>query len=151
MDTGNRPLTFHSKALDRTIPIDGLSSLTESELQAFNGELVIAARSMENAMSDALRREIETGVPIDYDWTHRVRRKLNICVAFRTNVVQLLKDLPKREPHAPDTESASVRERVDLKFEELLIEEIGERLYRELQQEAIDIVLEDLRRETQAS
>ena len=156
MDTKPAPLTFHSKSLDRVIAMDELDKLTSSELYRFNGELVMAARSMENALSDALQQEIRTGKPVDPDWVHKVRKKMGICNAFRTNAMQLLKVPQKREiveirKAAPEPDDRLVTQLAEEKFQELLIDELGERLFKELQEEAIELALEDLRLKTQAS
>lgn len=148
MDLKREPLTFHSKALNRIVAIDELADLSDQDLHAFNGELVVAARSMENALSDAFKREIDTGVPLEYDWVHRVRRKLGICMGFRANITQLLKQPRKVEQQTLSIDDPSVRELIDTKFEELLIDEIGERLYKELQAEAVELVLEGLQQQT---
>jgi len=156
MDTKPAPLTFHSKSLDRVIAMDELDKLTSSELYRFNGELVMAARSMENALSDALQQEIRTGKPVDPDWVHKVRKKMGICNAFRTNAMQLLKVPQKREiveirKAAPEPDDRLVTQLAEEKFQELLIDELGERLFKELQEEAVALALEDLRLKTQAS
>ena len=156
MDTKPAPLTFHSKSLDRVIAMDELDKLTSSELYRFNGELVMAARSMENALSDALQQEIRTGQPVDPDWVHKVRKKMGICNAFRTNAMQLLKVPQKREiveirKAAPEPDNQLVTQLAEEKFQELLIDELGERLFKELQEEAVELALEDLRLKTQAS
>jgi hypothetical protein len=156
MDTKPAPLTFHSKSLDRVIAMDELDKLTSSELYRFNGELVMAARSMENALSDALQQEIRSGQPVDPDWVHKVRKKMGICNAFRTNAMQLLKVPQKREiveirKAAPEPDDQLVTQLAEEKFQELLIDELGERLFKELQEEAVELALEDLRLKTQAS
>lgn len=156
MDTRPAPLTFFSKSLNRNIAMDELPSLTTSELYRFNGELVMASRSMENALADAQRNEINTGRPIDPDWVHKIRKKMGICNAFRTNAMQRLNMPAKSEivevrKAAPEPDTDLVNRLAEDKFQELLIEEIGERLFRELQQEAIELALEDLRRGTPAS
>ena len=156
MDTKPAPLTFHSKSLDRVIAMDELDKLTNSELYRFNGELVMAARSMENALSDAVQQEIRTGKPVDPDWVHKVRKKMGICNAFRTNAMQLLKVPQKREivevrKAAPEPDDQLVTQLAEEKFQELLIDELGERLFKELQEEAVALALEDLRLKTQAS
>ena len=156
MDTKPAPLTFHSKSLDRVIAMDELDKLTSSELYRFNGELVMAARSMENALSDALQEEIRSGQPVDPDWVHKVRKKMGICNAFRTNAMQLLKVPQKREiveirKAAPEPDDQLVTQLAEEKFQELLIDELGERLFKELQEEAVELALEDLRLKTQAS
>ena len=156
MDTKPTPLTFHSKSLDRVIAMDELDKLTSSELYRFNGELVMAARSMENALSDALQQEIRSGQPVDPDWVHKVRKKMGICNAFRTNAMQLLKVPQKREiveirKAAPEPDDRLVTQLAEEKFQELLIDELGERLFKELQEEAVELALEDLRLKTQAS
>jgi|DEB0MinimDraft_6_1074348.scaffolds.fasta_scaffold58911_2 hypothetical protein len=156
MDTKPAPLTFHSKSLDRVIAMDELDKLTNSELYRFNGELVMAARSMENALSDAVQQEIRTGKPVDPDWVHKVRKKMGICNAFRTNAMQLLKVPQKREivevrKAAPEPDDQLVTQLAEEKFQELLIDELGERLFKELQEEAVELALEDLRLKTQAS
>jgi hypothetical protein len=156
MDTKPAPLTFHSKSLDRVIAMDELDKLTSSELYRFNGELVMAARSMENALSDALQQEIRTGEPVDPDWVHKIRKKMGICNAFRTNAMQLLKVPQKREiveirKAAPEPDNQLVTQLAEEKFQELLIDELGERLFKELQEEAVELALEDLRLKTQAS
>jgi hypothetical protein len=156
MDTKPAPLTFHSKSLDRVIAMDELDKLTSSELYRFNGELVMAARSMENALSDALQQEIRSGQPVDPDWVHKVRKKMGICNAFRTNAMQLLKVPQKREiveirKAAPEPDDQLVTQLAEEKLEQLLIDELGERLFKELQEEAVELALEDLRLKTQAS
>jgi hypothetical protein len=136
--------------------MDELDKLTSSELYRFNGELVMAARSMENALSDALQQEIRSGQPVDPDWVHKVRKKMGICNAFRTNAMQLLKVPQKREiveirKAAPEPDDQLVTQLAEEKFQELLIDELGERLFKELQEEAVELALEDLRLKTQAS
>jgi len=151
MDTKPAALTFNSKSLNRTVRMDELADLTKSELYRFNGELVIATRSMENALYDALQQEIKTGQPLDSDWVHKIRKKMGICNAFRSNAVQLMNGPAKAEileVRRPEPDNALVTQLAEVKFEELLIEEIGERLFRELQHEAIELALEDLRQRT---
>jgi len=156
MDTKPAALTFHSKSLNRVVAMDELDQLSSSELYRFNGELVMAARSMENALSDALQKEIRSGQPVDPDWVHKIRKKMGICNAFRTNAVQLLKVPQKREiveirKAATEPDNKLVTQLAEEKFQQLLIDEIGERLFKELQEEAIELALEDLRLKTQAS
>jgi hypothetical protein len=156
MDTKPAALTFHSKSLNRVVAMDELDQLSSSELYRFNGELVMAARSMENALSDALQKEIRSGQPVDPDWVHKIRKKMGICNAFRTNAVQLLKVPQKREiveirKAATEPDNKLVTQLAEEKFQQLLIDEIGERLFKELQEEAIELALEDLRRGTPAS
>ena len=156
MDTKPKSLTFHSKSLNRVVAMDELEQLNSSDLYRFNGELVMAARSMENALSDALQKEIHTGEPVDPDWVHKIRKKMGICNAFRTNAMQLLKVPQKREiveiqKAAPEPDDKLVTGLAEVKLQELLIDELGERLFKELQEEAIELALEDLRLKTQAS
>ena len=156
MDTTPAPLTFYSKSLDRLVAMDELRALTSSQLDRFNGELVIAARSMENALSDAIQREVRTGEPVDPDWVHKIRKKMGICQAFRTNATQLLKVPQKKEivevrKAVTEPDAELVQQLAEERFEMLLIEEIGERLFRELQQEALELAVEDLRSRTPAS
>ena len=156
MDTKPKSLTFHSKSLNRVVAMDELEQLSSSDLYRFNGELVMAARSMENALSDALQKEIHTGEPVDPDWVHKIRKKMGICNAFRTNAMQLLKVPQKREiveiqKAAPEPDDKLVTGLAEVKLQELLIDELGERLFKELQEEAIELALEDLRLKTQAS
>ena len=156
MDTKPKSLTFHSKSLNRVVAMDELEQLNSSDLYRFNGELVMAARSMENALSDALQKEIHTGEPVDPDWVHKIRKKMGICNAFRANAMQLLKVPQKREileirKAAPEPGNKLVTELAEIKFQELLIDELGERLFKELQEEAVELALEDLGLKTQAS
>jgi len=156
MDTKPAPLTFVSKSLNRLVAMDELRKLSSSDLDRFNGELAMAARSMENALSDAMQRELSTGQPVDPDWVHKIRRKMNVCHAFRTNLAQLLKgsDQPEILEIRKATQEPSnelVTQLAEEKFQELLIDELGERLFKELQEEAVELALEDLRLKTQAS
>ena len=63
-------------------------------------------------------------------------QRLNMPV--KTEIVEVRKA-------APEPDNDLVNRLAEDKFQELLIEEIGERLFRELQHEAIELALEDLR------
>lgn len=129
------PLTFLSKSLDRVVLKDELHCLTHQELQALRGELVIASRSMQIALDARLKDEQETGIPLDTDWTHKIRKKMEVCAAFCKSIEHLL------EQNVPN---GYLKQLISEKLEELLIEEVGERLYKELKEEAKDLALSDL-------
>lgn len=135
-------LTFLSKALNRVVSVEELPVMSSADLNAFNAELAVAVRSMEDALSDALRREVETGEILDSDWVHKVRKKMRVAMAFRGNIIQILSSTN----HGP-----SLEELVQIKLDELLIEELGERLYSEMKEEAKELAVEDLRARIQAS
>lgn len=133
-------LTFLSKSLERVVLLDELPCLTYQELQAFRGELVVAGRSMQTALNAALKDEEVTGVPLDTDWIHKIRKKMEVCASFCTAIEKLL------EQNLPN---GFLKTLVAKKLKDLLIEELGERLYQELKDEARDLALSDLQAQIQ--
>ena len=133
-------LTFQSKSLGRQITIEDLNLLGADELNNLNAELTLAQESIDNRLEkeqELIEKYGQRENTIEYsDWMHKVNFKRRIVITFRTAVTQILNNkdnLPPLEELARD------------KFEELLIEELGERLYREMREEARELAAEDLR------
>lgn len=126
-------LTFLSKSLDRLVAFETLAYMSQLELQTFHSELVVAGDSMQMA----LKAREESSVPVDPDWVHKIKTKMQACETFRSQIEQMLDT-------ARTSGNGTVKQLIDQKLEQLLIDELGERLYKELQAEARDLVLEDL-------
>ena len=94
--------TFNSKSLEREVSLHQIYELTPSEARNLHAELVIAVQSMDERVAEALASEHASGIPADKDWIHRVKKKRRICVAFATQVKQML-DAPQQQaaPAAP--------------------------------------------------
>jgi hypothetical protein len=131
--------TFNSKSLEREVSLHQIYELTPSEARNLHAELVIAVQSMDEKVSEALASEHASGIPADKDWIHRVKKKRRICVAFATQVKQML-DAPQQQA-APVSNFTTVFQR---RFEELLLEELGQTIFDEIKAEARDLALADL-------
>ncbi len=131
--------TFNSKSLEREVSLHQIYELTPSEARNLYAELVIAVQSMDEKVSEALASEHASGIPADKDWIHRVKKKRRICVAFATQVKQML-DAPQQQA-APVSNFTTVFQR---RFEELLLEELGQTIFDEIKAEARDLALADL-------
>jgi len=105
--------------------------MSQQELQTFHSELVVAGSSMQMS----LKSKQDANFPVDPDWVHKVRTKMHACDAFRTRIEAMLDQ---------GVGSGALKQMISQRLEQLLIDEIGERLYRELQAEARDLALEDL-------
>ena len=125
-------LTFLSKSLDRLVAFETLPYMKPVELLMFHSELAVAV----NSMQTALRIREEGSAPVDPDWAHKIKTKMHVCETFRLELERLLDS-------ARSDGNGTIKQLIDQKLEQLLIEEVGERLYRELQAEARDLVLED--------
>jgi len=131
--------TFNSKSLEREVSLHQIYELTPSEARNLHAELVIAVQSMDEKVSEALASEHASGIPADKDWIHRVKKKRRICVAFATQVKQML-DAPQQQA-APVSNFTTIFQR---RFEELLLEELGQTVFNEIKAEARDLALADL-------
>jgi hypothetical protein len=131
--------TFNSKSLEREVSLHQIYELTPSEARNLHAELVIAVQSMDEKVSEALASEHASGIPADKDWIHRVKKKRRICVAFATQVKQML-DAPQQQA-APVSNFTTIFQR---RFEELLLEELGQTVFDEIRAEARDLALADL-------
>jgi len=131
--------TFNSKSLEREVSLHQIYELTPSEARNLHAELVIAVQSMDERVSEALASEHASGIPADKDWIHRVKKKRRICVAFATQVKQML-DAPQQQA-APVSNFTTIFQR---RFEELLLEELGQTVFDEIKAEARDLALADL-------
>jgi len=131
--------TFNSKSLEREVSLHQIYELTPSEARNLHAELVIAVQSMDEKVSEALSSEHASGIPADKDWIHRVKKKRRICVAFATQVKQML-DAPQQQA-APVSNFTTIFQR---RFEELLLEELGQTVFDEIRAEARDLALADL-------
>jgi hypothetical protein len=131
--------TFNSKSLEREVSLHQIYELTPSEARNLYAELVIAVQSMDEKVSEALASEHASGIPADKDWIHRVKKKRRICVAFATQVKQML-DAPQQQA-APVSNFTTIFQR---RFEELLLEELGQTVFDEIKAEARDLALADL-------
>jgi hypothetical protein len=131
--------TFNSKSLEREVSLHQIYELTPSEARNLHAELVIAVQSMDERVAEALASEHASGIPADKDWIHRVKKKRRICVAFATQVKQML-DAPQQQA-APVSNFTTIFQR---RFEELLLEELGQTVFDEIKAEARDLALADL-------
>ena len=131
--------TFNSKSLEREVSLHQIYELTPSEARNLHAELVIAVQSMDEKVSEAIASEHASGIPVDKDWIHRVKKKRRICVAFATQVKQML-DAPQQQA-APVSNFTTIFQR---RFEELLLEELGQTVFNEIKTEARDLALADL-------
>jgi len=131
--------TFNSKSLEREVSLHQIYELTPSEARNLHAELVIAVQSMDEKVSEAIASEQASGIPADKDWIHRVKKKRRICVAFATQVKQML-DAPQQQA-APVSNFTTIFQR---RFEELLLEELGQTVFDEIRAEARDLALADL-------
>ena len=129
-------LTFNSKSLDRVIDLQSIPDLSIADARKLHAELVVAVQSMDEKVTDALATEHNSGIPVDRDWVHRVKKKRRICVAFATQVKQLL-DAPRQ----PELNFTAIYQR---RLEELVREELGDTVYQEIKDEARDLALADL-------
>ncbi len=130
--------TFNSKSLEREVSLQQIHELTPSQARNLHAELVIAVQSMDEKVTEALASEHVSGIPVDKDWVHRVKKKRRICVAFATQVKQML-DAPPA-PAATGNFTTVFQRR----FEELLVEELGQTIFDEIKSEARDLALADL-------
>jgi hypothetical protein len=131
--------TFNSKSLEREVSLHQIYELTPSEARNLHAELVIAVQSMDEKVSEAIASEHASGIPADKDWIHRVKKKRRICVAFATQVKQML-DAPQQQA-VPVSNFTTIFQR---RFEELLLEELGQTVFDEIKAEARDLALADL-------
>ena len=131
--------TFNSKSLEREISLQQIHELTPSQARNLHAELVIAVQSMDEKVTEALASEHVSGIPVDKDWVHRVKKKRRICVAFATQVKQIL-DAPQHQATSVSNFTTIFQRR----FEELLLEELGHTVLDEIKAEARDLALADL-------
>lgn len=135
-------LTFLSKSLERTVDLDGLSSLPLSDVRALHAELVVAVQSMDDSVNEALKTQELSGISADMDWVHRVRKKRRICVAFAAQAKQLL-----------DTKSndSTFQGAYTQHLDALILKELGATVYGEIKDEARELALADLQAGTPAA
>jgi len=131
--------TFNSKSLEREVSLHQIYELTPSEARNLHAELVIAVQSMDEKVSEALASEHASGIPADKDWIHRVKKKRRICVAFATQVKQVMESSAST-PQQPASFVTVYQQRLD----ELLLEELGQTILDEIKAEARDLALADL-------
>jgi hypothetical protein len=135
-------LTFLSKSLDRTVDLDGLSSLPLSDVRALHAELVVAVQSMDDSVNEALKMQELSGISADQDWVHRVRKKRRICVAFAAQAKQLLDT-----KSSDSTFQGAYAQHLDA----LVLKELGAAVYGDIKDEARELALADLQAGTPAA
>ena len=135
-------LTFLSKSLERTVDLEGLSSLPLSDVRALHAELVVAVQSMDDSVNEALKMQELSGISADMDWVHRVRKKRRICVAFAAQAKQLLDT-----KSSDSTFQGAYAQHLDA----LILKELGAIVYGEIKDEARELALADLQAGTPAA
>jgi len=129
--------TFNSKSLERQVALHEIHQLSVADARKLHAELVIAVQAMDDKVNEAQFAAQASGIPADKDWIHRVKKKRRICVAFATQVKQVM------EPPAP-TQPTSFVTVYQKRFDELLLEELGQTVLDEIKSEARDLALADL-------
>ena len=135
-------LTGRSKSLERTLDLDGLSSLPLSDVRSLHAELVVAVQSMDDSVNEALKMQELSGISADMDWVHRVRKKRRICVAFAAQAKQLLDT-----KSSDSTFQGAYAQHLDA----LILKELGATVYGEIKDEARELALADLQAGTPAA
>lgn len=130
--------TFNSKSLERQVALHEIHELTAPDARKLHAELVIAVQAMDDKVNEAQVAAQASGIPADKDWIHRVKKKRRICVAFATQVKQVMdSSTPTAQPNSFVT---VYQQRLD----ELLVEELGQTIFDEIKAEARDLALADL-------
>jgi hypothetical protein len=123
-------LTFTSRSLQRTVSLEDLPVMANSELRELHAELLMSVQTMDEKMQEAKELERLTGVAGDQDWLHRVKKKRRICVTFASQAEQ-----------AMNGGSSSFDSMYRLKLEELVLDELGEETWQEIKGEAMKFAL----------
>ena len=129
--------TFNSKSLERQVALHEIHELSVADARKLHAELVIAVQAMDDKVNEAQALAQASGIPADKDWIHRVKKKRRICVAFATQVKQLMESPAPAQP-------ASFVTVYQKHLEELLLEELGQTILDEIKAEARDLALADL-------
>jgi hypothetical protein len=118
-------ITFDSRALERQIGLADLPQLSEVQLRELSCELTMAVQVMDERIQEAYDTERLSGLPKDQDWINRVKKKRRICATLAGQVNQAIQ------------RSESVDRLYLLHLERLVAEELGERVWSEIKQEAL--------------
>ena len=130
--------TFNSKSLERQVALHEIHELSVADARKLHAELVIAVQAMDDKVNEAQALAQASGIPADKDWIHRVKKKRRICVAFATQVKQVM------DSSAPAGQPSSFTTVYQRRLEELLLEELGQTILDEIKAEARDLALADL-------
>ena len=136
--------TFNSKSLERQVALHEIHELSVADARKLHAELVIAVQAMDDKVNEAQALAQASGIPADKDWIHRVKKKRRICVAFATQVKQVMES---SAPAQPTSFVTVYQQRLD----ELLLEELGQTILDEIKAEARDLALADLQVPTQGA
>jgi hypothetical protein len=131
--------TFNSKSLERQVALHEIHELPVADARKLHAELVIAVQAMDDKVNEAQTMAQASGIPADKDWIHRVKKKRRICVAFATQVKQVMESSTST-PQQPTSFVTVYQQRLD----ELLLEELGQTILDEIKAEARDLALADL-------
>jgi len=132
--------TFNSKSLERQVALHQIHELSAAEARKLHAELVIAVQAMDDKVNEAQVAAQASGIPADKDWIHRVKKKRRICVAFATQVKQVMESSAP-VPQAQPTSFVTIYQQ---RLDELLLEELGQTVFDEIKAEARDLALADL-------
>lgn len=130
--------TFNSKSLERQVSLHEIHELSANDARKLHAELVIAVQAMDDKVNEAQIAAQASGIPADKDWIHRVKKKRRICVAFATQVKQVV---DTAQSSAPSVSFTAIYQR---RLEELMLEELGQTVFDEIKAEARDLALADL-------
>jgi hypothetical protein len=130
--------TFNSKSLERQVSLHEINELSVTDGRKLHAELVVAVQAMDDKVNEAQIAAQASGIPADKDWIHRVKKKRRICVAFATQVKQVM------EAPAPQQQSGNFVTIYQRRLDELLLEELGQTVLDEIKSEARDLALADL-------
>ena len=139
--------TFDSKSLGRQVALHEIHQLSVADARKLHAELVIAVQAMDDKVNEAQVMAQASGIPADKDWIHRVKKKRRICVAFATQVKQVMESSAP-VPQAQPTSFVTVYQQ---RLDELLLEELGQTVFDEIKAEARDLALADLQVPTQGA
>lgn len=130
--------TFNSKSLERQVSLHEIHELSTADARKLHAELVIAVQAMDDKVNEAQVAAQASGIPADKDWIHRVKKKRRICVAFATQVKQVMEFSTST---AQPTSFVTIYQK---RLDELLFEELGQTVLDEIKAEARDLALADL-------
>lgn len=139
--------TFNSKSLERQVALHEIHQLSVADARKLHAELVIAVQAMDDKVNEAQVMAQASGIPADKDWIHRVKKKRRICVAFATQVKQVMESSAPASQAQPTSFVTVYQQRLD----ELLLEELGQTVFDEIKAEARDLALADLQVPTQGA
>jgi hypothetical protein len=139
--------TFNSKSLERQVALHEIHQLSVADARKLHAELVIAVQAMDDKVNEAQAMAQASGIPADKDWIHRVKKKRRICVAFATQVKQVMESSAPAGQAQPTSFATVYQQRLD----ELLLEELGQTIFDEIKAEARDLALADLQVPTQGA